>query len=163
MNINEVICFKQLHILMPFILLMGVNPVTAMSNDNIAFKQPLDTNKWIKVSDTRLAHSRGGFILPNGVIVHISFENLVLQNGEEISSSYFKTTNSDDLIKNGKVNIPELSNSQFQTIIQNNLDNQTLQTINNINIDINNLNNINLIPSDDHFYNLHSLSLTINP
>lgn len=163
MTINRAILLKKLPIMMLCILPMGLNLASAKSNDDIAFKQPLDTAKWLKVSDIRLANSRGGFILPNGVIVNISFESRIFQNGEEISSSYFQTPNSHSLVKDGKVNIPGLSNSQFQTIIQNDLDNQMLQTLNNINIDINNLNNINLISSNNHFYNLHSLALTINP
>ena len=125
-------------------------------------EQNLETEKWHKVSDTRLAFSRGGFILPNGVIVDISFEKLLFRNGEQTASSYFETADNQYLVDDGKLNIPGLSNDLFQSIIQNDLDNQTLQTINNINIDIKNLNNINLTPNSSQFYNLHSLPITIN-
>ena len=162
MNINSVVLLKKLGIMVAFIIIIGSGLVSATSRDNIAFEQSLDTEKWLKVSNTRLAYSRGGFILPNGVIVDISFEKLMFRNGEETSSSYFQTPNNQDLVKNGKLNIPELSTTLFQSVVQNDLDNQTLQTINNINIDIKNLNNINSIPSNSQFYNLHSLPIMIN-
>jgi hypothetical protein len=162
MNINSAMLLQKSRIMMAFIIIAGSGLVSAASRDNIALEQSLDTEKWLKVSDTRLAYSRGGFILPNGVIVDISFEKRIFRNGEETVSSYFQTPNNLNLIKNGKLNIPGLSNTLFQSIVQNDLDNQTLQTVNNINIDIKNLNNINLSPSNDQFYNLHSLSTTIN-
>lgn len=129
----------------------------ATSSDEVIFVQSLEKENWHKVSDTQLAHTRGGFILPNGVIVDISFEKRIFQNGEEIASSYFQTPNSHSIVQNGKLNVPGLSSALFQSIIQNDLDNQTLQTINNINIDIKNLNNINLTPNNNQFYNLHSI------
>lgn len=159
MNINSVMLLKNLRIMMGFIIIMGSGLVSATSRDNVAFEKTLDTEKWLEVSDARLANSRGGFILPNGVIVNISFEQRVFRNGEETSSSYFQTPNNLSLVSNGKLNIPEFSNSLFQSIIQNDLDNQTLQTINNINIDITNLSKINLTPINNHFYNLHSLTI----
>ena len=162
MNINSVMFLKNLRIMMAFIIIMVSGLVSATSRDNIAFEQYLETEQWLKVSDTRLAYARGGFILPNGVIVDISFEKRIFLNGEETSSSYFETPHNLNLVKNGKLNIPELSNSLFQSIIQNDLDNQTLQTLNNINIDIKNLNNSNLTPSNNQFYNLHSLPTTYN-
>ncbi len=162
MNINSVLLLKNLQIMMSFIIIMGSGLVSATSIEDIAFEQYLDTEKWLKVSDTKLAYSRGGFILPNGVIVDISFEQRIFRNGEETSNSYFQTPNNLNLVNNGKLNIPGLSNTLFQSIIQNDLDNQTLQTINNINIDIKNLNNVNLTSSNNQFYNLHSLPTTIN-
>ena len=162
MNINSVILLKKSRIMMVFIIMMGSGLVSATSSDNIAFEQAVDTETWLQVSDTLLAYSRGGFILPNGVIVDISFEKRIFRNGEETSSSYFQTPSNLNLAKNGELNIPGLSNTLFQSIVQNDLDNQTLQTINNINIDIKNLNNNNLTPSNNQFYNLHSLSTAIN-
>lgn len=162
MNINSVMLLINLRIMMTFILMVGSGLVSATSGNDFTFEQPVDTKSWLKVSDIKLAYSRGGFILPNGIIVDISFEKRMFQNGEEISSSYFQTADNMSLVKNGKLNIPEFSNNLFQSIIQNDLDNQTLQTINNINIDIKNLNNISSTPSSDHFYNLHSLSSAIN-
>jgi len=159
-NINSVISLKNIRIIMvALIIIMGSGEVLATSRDNIAFEQYLDTEKWLKVTDPKLAYSRGGFILPNGLIVDISFEKRIFRNGEEISSSYFQTPNNLSLVKNGKFNTPGLDNSLFQSIIQNNLNNQTLQSINNINIDIKNLNSINLTPSNNQFYNLHSLTI----
>ena len=162
MNINAVTLLKKSRLMVAFIIMMGSGLVSAASRDNIALEQSLDTEKWLKVSDTRLADSRGGFILPNGLIVDISFEKRIFRNGEETANSYFQTPSNLNLVKNGELNIPGLSNTLFQSIIQNDLDNQTLQTVNNINIDIKNLNNINLTPSNDQFYNLHSLSTAIN-
>jgi len=162
MNINSIMLLKNLCIMMAFIIMMGSSLVSATSIEYIAFKAPIDKEKWLKVSDTKLAHSRGGFILPNGVIVDISFEKRIFRNGQETSSSYFQTANNQNLVKNGKLNIPGLSTTLFKSVIQNDLDNQVLQTINNINIDIKNLDDINLTPSDNQFYNLHSLPITIN-
>ncbi|MFT7007749.1 MAG: hypothetical protein ACJAXJ_002286 [Colwellia sp.] len=159
MNINSVMLLIKSLIMVAFIIMVGSGSAT--SRDNIAFEQPVDTEKWLQVSDTILAYSRGGFILPNGVIVDISFEKRIFRNGEETSSSYFETPSNLNLVKNGKLNIPGVSNTLFQSIVQNDLDNQTLQTINNINIDIKNLNN-NLTPSNNQFYNLHALSTAIN-
>ena len=141
-----------------FVTLSG----SAASMETKDVEQNLETEKWHKVSDTRLAFSRGGFILPNGVIVDISFEKLLFRNGEQTASSYFETADNQYLVDDGKLNIPGLSDDLFQSVIQNNLDNQTLQTINNINIDIKNLNNINLTPNSNQFYNLHSLPITFN-
>ena len=162
MNINSVMLLKNLCIVMAFIIMTGSCLVSAASIEYVAFKAPLDKEKWLKVSDKKLAFSRGGFILSNGVIVDISFEKRMFRNGQETSSSYFQTANNQNLVKNGKLNIPGLSNTLFKSVVQNDLDNQLLQTINNINIDIKNLDNINLTPSDSQFYNLHSLPVTIN-
>lgn len=158
MNINSDMLLKNLYMTVLFVTLSG----SAASMETKDVEQNLETEKWHKVSDTRLAFSRGGFILPNGVIVDISFEKLLFRNGEQTASSYFETANNQYLVDDGKLNIPGLSNDLFQSIIQNDLDNQTLQTINNINIDIKNLNNINLTPNSSQFYNLHSLPITIN-
>ena len=158
MNINSDMLLKNLYMTVLFVTMSG----SAASMETKDVEQNLETEKWHKVSDTRLAFSRGGFILPNGVIVDISFEKLLFRNGEQTASSYFETANNQYLVDDGKLNIPGLSNDLFQSIIQNDLDNQTLQTINNINIDIKNLNNINLTPNSSQFYNLHSLPITIN-
>jgi len=158
MNINSDMLLKNLYMMVLFVTMSG----SAASMETKDVEQNLETEKWHKVSDTRLAFSRGGFILPNGVIVDISFEKLLFRNGEQTASSYFETANNQYLVDDGKLNIPGLSNDLFQSIIQNDLDNQTLQTINNINIDIKNLNNINLTPNSSQFYNLHSLPITID-
>jgi len=158
MNMNSAILLKIILIIVTFIVTMDSDKVSAAtSSDEVIFVQSLEKENWHKVSDTQLAHTRGGFILPNGVIVDISFEKRIFQNGEEIASSYFQTPNSHSIVQNGKLNVPGLSSALFQSIIQNDLDNQTLQTINNINIDIKNLNNINLTPNNNQFYNLHSI------
>lgn len=162
---TSVLLLKNLLIIVTFIVIMFSDKVSAASSVDVTgdgvgdriYVQTVDSDKWSKVSDSQLAYSRGGFILPNGVIVNISFEKRIFQNGEEIASSYFKTPNSRNIVQNGKLNVPGLSSSLFQSIIQNDLDNQTLQTINNINIDIKNLNNINLTPNNNQFYNLHSI------
>ena len=158
MNINSDMLLKNLYMTVLFVTMSG----SAASIETKDVEQNLETEKWHKVSDTRLAFSRGGFILPNGVLVDISFEKLLFRNGEQTASSYFETADNQYLVDDGKLNIPGLSNDLFQSIIQNDLDNQTLQTINNINIDIKNLNNINLTPNSSQFYNLHSLPITIN-
>ena len=160
MNINSDMLLKNLYMMVIFISMSG--SVLAVSSEDEDIDPRLETEKWHKVSDSHLAYSRGGFILPNGVIVDISFEKLLFRNGEETASSYFETADNQYLVDDGKLNIPGLSDDLFQSVIQNNLDNQTLQTINNINIDIKNLNNINLTPNSSQFYNLHSLPITFN-
>jgi len=173
MNINSTMLLKKIQVItlrmivIVAFIMMSSSLVSATSQGNEAFDQSLAIEEWRKVSDTKLASSRGGFILPNGVIIDISFEKRIFRNGEQTSSAYFQIPNNLNLIKNGQLNSTELANkssnqianSLFQSIIQNDLDNQTLQTINNINIDIKNLNNINLTPSNNQFYNLHSLKI----
>ncbi|TMM44759.1 hypothetical protein [Colwellia ponticola] len=172
MNINLTISLKKLYIIIlrrivVTFIIVNSTFASAINNDNIAFEQSLAMEKWRKVPDTKLAGSRGGFLLPNGVIIDISFEKRIFRNGEETSSAYFQIPNNLNLIKNGQLNNTELAkkssnqiaDSLFHSIIQNDLDNQTLQTINNINIDIKNLNNINLTPSNNQFFNLHSLKI----
>mgnify|MGYP003114294492 CR=1 FL=1 len=161
MNINSDMLLNNLRMMMVSTIIAGLCSATSLANEDVE-QSSVEIEKWHKVSDTHLAYSRGGFILPNGVIVDISFEKLLFRNGEETASSYFSTPDNQYLINDGKLNIPGLSDDLFQSIIQNDLDNQTLQTINNINIDIKNLNNINLTPSASQFYNLHSLPITIN-
>jgi hypothetical protein len=162
MNINPNMFLKKTKIVGIFISIMGLGLFSVSSTANIAVEQSVNINKWRKVLDTKLADSRGGFILPNGIIVDISFEKRIFQNGEETESSFFQTPSNLNLVQNGKLNIPGLSTTLFQSVVQNDLDNQTLQTINNINIDIKNLNNINITPNNNQFYNLHSLSPTIH-
>lgn len=161
MNIHSDMFLKILRRTLAFIIII-IGSGSAVSFENEGFEQSVEIDSWHKVSDTHLAYSRGGFILPNGVIVDISFEKLIFRNGEQTASSYFQTSNNQPLVNDGKLNIPELSNTLFQSIIQNDLDNQTLQTINKINIDIKNLGNINLTPNASQFYNLHSLPSIID-
>lgn len=160
MNIKSDMLLNNLYMLVVLVTMSGV--ALAVSSEDGDFEPPSETEEWHKVSDSHLAYTRGGFILPNGVVVDISFEKLLFRNGEETASSYFETADNQYLVNDGKLNIPGLSNELFQSVIQNDLDNQTLQTINNINIDIKNLNNINLSPNASQFYNLHSLPINIH-
>lgn len=127
---------------------------TAASESTDDFYQSFNENNWRKVTDDKLASLRGGFVLPNGIVVDISFEKRVFQNGVMTFSSYFETAENVALIKNGEFNQAAfVYEGILQSVIQNNLDDQTLKTINTINIGIKNLNNTEFYLSNSELYN----------
>lgn len=102
-------------------------------------------DNWIRATDDELAQQRGGFVLPNGMVIDISLERTVFQNGVETFSSFFQFSESGILIQNGSENLaPGSIDSALTTLIQNNLDDQVIKAINDINIEISNLQNIGL-------------------
>jgi hypothetical protein len=131
----------------------------ALAADNAQdFNQSSNENQWYHVSDSQLASLRGGFILPNGVVVDISFEKRIFQNDVLTFSSYFESPENFALLNNGEFNIAaDLDDSILHSVIQNNLDDQTLTTINTINVGIKNLNNDDLTLSSSEFYTQHVL------
>ncbi|MGB5447224.1 MAG: hypothetical protein WBM99_17180 [Psychromonas sp.] len=137
-------------------LALMVNPSILLASDNGHFFSQESSNiqQWADpVSELTLDSSRGGFTLPNGMIVNISIEKQIFQNGVETFYSYFQTPESLSLVKNGDLNIAsELTDTITQTVIQNNLDNQSIQSITNIGIDIKNLSNISNTYSNNVFY-----------
>ena len=108
------------------------------------FGDPLDS--WPKASDSELEKQRGGFLLPNGVMIDISIEKVISLNGVETFSSYFQfPENNFFLLQHGDGNIAsDLHGSALASVIQNNLDDQVIRTINTINLEISNLHNMNL-------------------
>ncbi|MFT6927965.1 MAG: hypothetical protein ACJAZP_003612 [Psychromonas sp.] len=154
MNRNLLIIFKG--IILSATLASMVKPGLLLAADNGRFiaQESSNIQQWADpVSESTLASFRGGFVLPNGLIVNISFEKQIFQNGIETFYSYFQTPENLALVKNGQLNIAsELADTIIQSVIQNNLDNQNIQSINNIGIDIKNLNNISNTYSNNVFY-----------
>lgn len=115
-------------------------------------------NEWSAVPDITLDALRAGFVLSNGVVVNISFDKRVFINDIEQSNSFFETPKNVPLVKNGELNISsDFSDSVFQSVIQNTLDNQVLKTIHTINIDIKNLSNARNALNNSDFYNQYFL------
>jgi hypothetical protein len=131
-----------------------VSPSLVFSNDksNNGFIVS-STDIWRAVPDSTLASLRGGFLLPNGIIVDISFKKSLFQNGELTSQSYFQSPENISLLNKDNFTLSsELSDSFFASTIQNNLDNQTLTSITNIDISIKNLNDALLAFTDGEIY-----------
>ncbi len=142
-NKSLLVFFKDFLLLVIFAVMIKPSLVLATDNGYVSPQGLSNINQWEPVLDSKLAALRGGFVLPNGIIVNISFEKQVFQNGIETFNSYFQSPENLALVKNGEFNIAsKLDNSMIQSVIQNNLDNQTLHTINTINIDIENLNKV---------------------
>ncbi len=111
---------------------------------------------WQIASNAELDSLRGGFTLPNGMVINFSLEKVIYRNGVEIFTSFFELPKNVQLIQNGNLNVAkDLSNSILNSAIQNNLDNQVIRTVNTINIDISNLKNISLdISNTEAFKNI---------
>lgn len=138
-------------------LVILILPLSLKAEDS---KQSFSHNKevWTQVTDSALATQRGGFILPNGIVVDISFGKRVFQNGVLTFSSYFETPESFVLVNDGNINLAtDLNDLMLQSVVQNNLNDQTLTTINSINVDIKNLEQVNLSLSSSDFYTRHVL------
>jgi len=115
-------------------------------------------NSWLAVSSAELDASRGGFILPNGIIVDISINKYILTNGTETYSYNYQSPVNQLLVQGGRLNLSsKLTNSPLTTIIQNSLDNQIISAINTINIDIRNLNSVNHNISSSDYFSLYVL------
>lgn len=126
------------------IALVPANIANAATYDPDNALDIVNVSTWSAVEDTKLAGLRGGFLLPNGLVVNISFDKRILQNGEEIFHSYFQLPENINLTTAGELDLDSANvfdSSTIQSVIQNTLDNQTISSINNINIDIRNLNN----------------------
>lgn len=94
----------------------------------------------IKATDEELAQQRGGFTLPNGMVVNISLERLIFLNGVETASSFIQFPVDGVLIQNGSGNLgQDLVGSVLGSIIQNSLDDQVIKSINELNVEISNL------------------------
>ena len=130
---------------------------TILANDVDLDKSRFNKD-WQIASNAELDSLRGGFTLPNGMIINFSLEKVIYRNGVEIFTSFFELPKNAQLIQNGNLNVAkDLSNSLLNSIIQNNLDNQVIRTVNTINIDISNLKNISFdISNTDAFKNIFS-------
>ncbi|WAK02673.1 hypothetical protein [Methylobacter sp. YRD-M1] len=95
---------------------------------------------WGAVSDAELAELRGGFTLPNGMIIDFSLEKTIYLNGEQSFSSVFQLPNNVTFSQNDLQNLSQiLAASGLRSVIQNNLDNQIINSITEINITLRNL------------------------
>jgi hypothetical protein len=136
-----------------------MKPYIVLATDNVQdFYESSNKNQWYPVSKNELASLRGGFVLPNGIVVDISFDKRIFQNGVMTFSSYFESPANMSLANNGEFNlVADLTDSILQSVIQNNLDDQTLTTINTINVGIKNLNTADLTLSSSEFYTQYVL------
>lgn len=136
-----------------------IKPCIVSATDNVHdLCRASKEDQWFQVGDSKLASLRGGFVLPNGIVVDISFEKRIFQNGVMTFSSYFESPENFSLVNDGEFNIArDLNDSILQSVIQNNIDDQTLTTINTINVGIKNLNNANHALSAGEFYTQYVL------
>jgi hypothetical protein len=113
------------------------------------------SDDWIRATDDELAQQRGGFVLPNGMVIDISLERTILLNGVETISSFFQFPENGILLQNGSENLmPDPIGSALSSVIQNNLDDQVIKAISEFNIELSNLQNINV---DNHHHSLDSI------
>lgn len=134
--------------------LLSLSQSLAFANDkNIDNSTVSSISIWHAVPDSTLASLRGGFLLPNGVIVDFNFKKSLFQNGELTSQSYFQSPDNLSLLNKDNFNLgSNFSESIFTSIIQNDLDNQTLTSITTIDISIENLNNAIQTLTDSEIY-----------
>jgi hypothetical protein len=115
---------------------------------------------WEKITDEELDELRGGFMLPNGLVVDFSFGKRIYQNGLETFNSYFELPKDVELSLDrigGSIQASNFTNMVLNSITQNRLDNQVIKTINTIGIDISNVKNANFsVNSTDVFRDLVS-------
>jgi hypothetical protein len=102
---------------------------------------------WEVVSDSELDSLRGGFTLPNGVVIDFSFEQIIYRNDTEVFSTTFEFPTNLQLNASN-----DFSGSVLSSIIQNNYDNQLISIMNTVNIDISNLRNIKYNMSNGEIY-----------
>jgi hypothetical protein len=110
--------------------------------DALPSHQVLEFNNWERASDDELDKLRGGFVLPNGIIIDFSLERITSLNGSVVSSSFFHLPENAALLQNGSLNqSPDFAGSGLSTVIQNNVDNQIIRTVTAINIAVSNIKN----------------------
>ncbi|HEY8098556.1 MAG TPA: hypothetical protein VIE65_21025, partial [Methylobacter sp.] len=99
-------------------------------------------DNWERASDDELDKLRGGFVLPNGIIIDFSLERITSLNGSVVSSSFFQLPENAALLQNGSLNqSPALAGAGLSSVIQNNVDNQIIRSVTAINIAVSNLKN----------------------
>lgn len=100
---------------------------------------------WTRATDDELAQLRGGFVLPNGMIINFSLERIIISNDAQIFSSFFQFPENALLLQQGHNNFaPDSVSTALGTVIQNSLDDQVIKALNEINIEIGNLHNLGL-------------------
>lgn len=112
-------------------------------------------DNWERASDDELDKLRGGFVLPNGIIIDFSLERITSLNGSVVSSSFFQLPENAALLQNGSLNqSPALAGAGLGSVIQNNVDNQIIRSVTAINIAVSNLKNSALNSGGMAFNNL---------
>lgn len=112
---------------------LALSVFAAPSSDNIP-RDPL-----VPASDAELDAVRGGFILDNGMIINISIDRRVYQNGIETFSSHFESPQDLASLQAGTQNTEsQFVDSLLNSIIQNTMDNQLIETISKIDIELRN-------------------------
>lgn len=133
-------------LLMTFLLFWAVN---VSMIDRVWADMTLDKNDILiedrysyvfMATDEELAKQRGGFTLPNGMIVNISLDRIVSLNGIETVFPSIEFPVGGVVIQNGIVNSTQDSaGSILSFVVQNSLDDQVIKNINQINIEISNI------------------------
>lgn len=137
-----------------FIILISFS-INIFADDYEIYENRINS-EWKIASNAELDSLRGGFTLPNGMVVDFNFEKVIFRNGVEVFSSVFDLPTNIQISQNGITNnAMDYASAVLNSVIQNNLDNQVIRTVNTINIDISNLKNItHNISNSDIFRNM---------
>jgi hypothetical protein len=142
-----------------FISTLSLIFLSLSSQANTALDRAIDeydVMQWQPVTEKTLATLRGGFVLSNGLIVDLTFQKHLFQNGELTSHTYLQTPQDyAQLSKDGFALSSVLLNNTINTVLQNTLDDQTLSTITNIDITIQNIEQANQAFTQDQLYNTY--------
>jgi hypothetical protein len=100
-------------------------------------------NNWGRATDSELDQLRGGFVLPNGIMIDLSIQRIIALNDVIVSSSFSQLPGNGPLVQNGDLNhASDLAISGLGSVIQNSLDNQTIQNLTQINLAVSNIKNL---------------------
>ncbi|NRA53564.1 MAG: hypothetical protein HRU23_05415 [Gammaproteobacteria bacterium] len=158
--ISNIVRFKTIGITILLSFVISFYSQAEAINSTTLYQKNYSSERysWLAVSSAELDASRGGFILPNGIIVDISINKYILTNGTETYSYNYQSPVNQLLVQGGQLNLSsKLTNSPLTSIIQNSLDNQIISAINTINIDIRNLNSVNHNISSSDYFSLYVL------
>lgn len=112
---------------------LALSVIAAPDSDKLT-RDPL-----IPASDAELDAARGGFILDDGMIINISIDRRVYQNGIETFSSHFESPQDLASLQAGSPTIEaQFVDSLLNSIIQNTMDSQLIETISKIDIELRN-------------------------
>ena len=112
--------------------------------DDVVVSAGQTLDNWERASDSELDQLRGGFMLPNGVIVDFSLARTTTINNVEVSASYYQLPGNVLIVQNGVAqNQPgSYALSPLGTVIQNRLDNVTISNVAQMNLAISNLKSL---------------------
>ncbi|SDY99918.1 hypothetical protein [Nitrosomonas sp. Nm33] len=148
MNINQLSIQRKILKVLSLSAMLVSSSFASPALADEALNKPVSNDlyaNWIRATDDELAQLRGGFTLPNGMIINFSLERMILSNDAQLFSSFFQFPENAVLLQHGDHNLaPDSIGSTLGTVIQNSLDDQAIKTINQINIEIGNLQNLQL-------------------